>query len=173
MRRAIPAAAALAIGLAGCKKAPVDEPLDAPSAAPSQPAPLPVDYTLPSELAEGTETVLGLVLPRGFAVVRTFEGETHARGPASPEQTANFLRRRLQASFVEVGPSSTIFQSARVKGGNGTPLRVVVGDRSGITEIVVHDLTPAKVDPSLSEEERWRRSGLKPNGELIDPQKTF
>jgi hypothetical protein len=144
-------------------------------AAPStsaEAAPLPPDQTLPGELAEGTARVSGLLLPGGFRVHRVFENQTHARGPATPEQTANYLRRRLEAS-VDVGPSRTIFSAARVKGKGGPELRVEVNAPDGITEIVVIEVKPAPVDPSLTEEERWRRAGLKPGGGLLDPLKTF
>ncbi len=134
---------------------------------------LPVDHTLPGELAEGTTRVSGLVFPRDFQVSRAFDGETHVRGPASFEQTANYLRRRLDAATVEVGASRTIFPSARVKSGNDTQLRVEVDERGSGCEVVVIELKLAPVDPSLSEEERWRRAGFKPGGGLANPQQNF
>ena len=117
--------------------------------------------------------VSGILMPRGFLVHRVFESQTHVRGMATPEQTANYLRRRLEAGSVDVGPARTIFSSARVKGKGGPALRVEVNALGGVTEVVVIELKPIPVDPSLSEEERWRKAGLRPGGGLLDPQKTF
>lgn len=159
--------------LVGCKKTEkIPEPTPFASASAELPT-LPPDQTLPGELAEGNARVAGLLLPSGFEVHRVFEFETYARGPASPEQTANYLRRRLDATSVDVGPTRTIFSSARLKGKGGPELRVEVNSLENTTEIVVIEMRPAQVDPSLSEEERWRRAGFKPGGGLLDPQKSF
>ncbi|MCS6898374.1 MAG: hypothetical protein RMJ98_01135 [Myxococcales bacterium] len=135
--------------------------------------PLPPDHTLPGELAEGEVKVSGILMPRGFLVHRVFEHQTHVRGMATPEQTANYLRRRLEVGSVDVGPSRTIFSGARVKGKEGPPLRVEVNSLGGVTEVVVIELRTVPIDPSLSEEERWRKAGLRPEGGLLDPHKVF
>ena len=48
-----------------------------------------------------------------------------------------------------------------------------ITDRDNRVELVVRDLTPPPVVPGLSEEERWRRTGLRPNGQPLDPNNTF
>lgn len=173
MRAVVSLAVALVAGCQrGAEPAPSAQPAAASSAVPVVSA-LPADHTLPGELAEGPVRVGGLTLPAGFHVDRAFEGETHARGSASPEQTANYLRRRLDVGNPEIGATRTIFPAAHVRGAGGNPLRVEVNESGGGSEIVVIELKPAPVDPSLSQEERWRRAGFKPQGGLLDPQKSF
>lgn len=133
--------------------------------------PLPVDRLLPGELAEGVESAYGLPLPRGFVVERRFEDSVHAVGQSTGERVSAFLRRRMVISTVEVGPARTIF--ARARSGTGVPITVEVTDRDGRVEVLVRNLTPPPVVPGLSEEDRWKRTGLKPNGGLLDPDRTF
>lgn len=174
MRNFAALGASLAV-LASCGRSAPSAPPPEPSAAalPPSAAPLPPDRTLPDELAQGESRVAGLWLPSGFRVDRVFEAQTHVRGPASPEQTANYLRRRLEAGRVDVGPNRTIFSAARPRGQGGPELRVEVNAIGGSTEIVIIELRPAPVDPNLTEEERWRRAGMKPSGGLLDPQTAF
>jgi hypothetical protein len=164
----------LAAGAAGCHQEPQATPvIAAVSAAPSAPA-LPVDYQLPGELGEGSEKTFGLILPRRFAVRARFEHASSSFGDASPEQVSNYIRHRVEAATVEVGPARTIFQAAKIKGQASAPLlRIEIADAPGGAEIVVTDLSPAPVVPGLTEEERWRRQGLRPDGRLLDPTKAF
>jgi hypothetical protein len=164
----------LVLALVGCKRGARQEPSPAASASASLEAPLPVDTVLPGELGEGTEKAYGLVLPRNYVIVRRFEGAIFAEGSARAEQAANYVRRRIVASSVEVGASQTIFQGARAKGNGDAPfVRIEVAETNQGSKIVLRDLTPAPVVPGLSDEERWRRAGLKPNGEVLDPQHAF
>jgi hypothetical protein len=135
---------------------------------------LPVDYQLPGELGEGPEKTFGLILPRRFSVRARFEHASSSFGDSSPEQVSNYVRRRVEAATVEVGPARTIFQSAKVKGQPSAPLlRIEIADAPEGSEIVVTDLSPVPVVPGLTEEERWRRQGLRPDGRLLDPRTTF
>ncbi|MCC6645382.1 MAG: hypothetical protein IT374_07425 [Polyangiaceae bacterium] len=60
-----------------------------------------------------------------------------------------------------------------MKAAKGPPLRLSVSDLGGVTEISLQDLTPPPVDTTLTEEERWRRAGLKPTGEVLDPTRAM
>lgn len=185
MRRWVSLAAWVAL-LPGCNRSSDPSPPTAASSAPAQAvggaeagasvepaaAPLPVDHTLPGELREGSVKVAGLPLPDGFVVDRVFDGETYAHGPASPEQTANYLRRRLDAASVEVGATKTIFTRARARGG-AVSVRVEVIARGLSTSLIVIELHNQATEQGLSDEERWRKAGLRPDGSLIDPTKSF
>jgi hypothetical protein len=162
-------------GLAACHRTePPPAPQAQPSAepAPESSAPLPPDHLLWGELPEGSEKAFGLLLPRTFQVTRRFEREVAAEGAAPPELLANYIRRHIENSSVEVGPTHTIFRNAHPKGG-GPPLRIDVTLVSGGSQILVIDLTPPPVPTGLSEAERWRQAGLKSNGELLDPNHVF
>lgn len=166
----------LALGAGGCRREPtiVDINPPRPKASVAVSAEVPVDALLPGELPQGTMKAYGLVLPRAFTIQRRFDDSIAAQGLATRQEVVTYLRRRIEASSIEETKSSVIFKSARVKNvPNGPFLRVNVSDAGGIIEISLQDLTPAPVDTSLTEEERWRKAGLKPNGEVLDPTRAM
>lgn len=173
-------AGVLAVGVgslvAGCRRPPDDAP-PASRGATTAPPPLsalPPDHLAPGELPEGTETAFGLALPRGFTVTARFDDSIFARGQSSPENVTNYVRRRVEAGATDVGPSRTVFGGARAKGKPNAPfVRIEVVEIPGGTEIVVRDLTPPPIEKGLSEEERWKKAGLKPNGEVLDPTHAY
>lgn len=116
--------------------------------------------------------MFGLVVPRDLRIVRRFSESIIATGAPSAEQVANYVRPRVNAATVEIGPARTIFDSARVKGDEHEDklLRIEVIQHSSRTELVVKDMTPVPIDEGLTEEERWRRAGLSPSGKQLDLQ---
>lgn len=162
----------LALGLSSpaCRKA-ADEGAPAPSAAPSASAP-PVDRLAKGELAPGAETVAGLVLPRGMRVAARFPRVTHASGAIPPEDVANYVRERVEVRRTELGAVGTLFPRVRIRGGDPARLYdIAIRPIEGGSELAVEDVTPVPrppQDPSLSEEERWRRAGFKPDGTPLD-----
>lgn len=144
----------------------------APAAFPSvAPASTAADQLRPGELAEGKERVYGLVLPRDFRVVRRFGDSTVARGAPPAEQVANYVRERIEAETVEIGPMRTVFVNARLNDEDPERLlRIEVAQQPSASEIVVKDVTPVPIDPELTEEERWRKAGLSPSGKQLGLQ---
>jgi hypothetical protein len=132
----------------------------------------PIDHLARGELAPGDDTLDGLVLPRGMRVSAHFADTANAVGPMPPEDVANYLREHVDAQHVELGAVGTVFPAVRIKGGDQSKVfRIEVRGAGSGTEIVMRDVTPQPPvarDPGLSEEERWRRAGLKPNGVPID-----
>jgi len=171
--------------LAGCRKqAPLAErqaapgaSLAAPSAEPGTEAkggPSPVDRLGPHELPPGTETIYGLTLPEGLRLVAHFPRVAHAVGSLSPEEVANYIRDRVDVRRIELGAVGTVFPRVRVKGGDPQRyLRIEVNVAGDGTELVVRDISPMPElprDPTLTEEERWRRAGLRPDGTPLNPR---
>jgi hypothetical protein len=152
-------------GLA-CSRA---EPPPAPAPAPSASAP--VDRLEPNEIPEGTLLAFGLKLPRGMTLAYQGPDEVHAVGGLAPERVANYVRKHVQVEAVELGAARTVFDRARVLGdATGRPVRIEVMHYDHGTKMVVRNLAPPKVlDPELSPEDRWRKFGLDPNGNIIDP----
>jgi hypothetical protein len=130
-----------------------------------------VDSVQPGEIAEGAERAFGLPIPRRMKVRARFPDAVFAVGNIPPERVSNFVRERVVAAGVETGPAKTVFSRATVKSAPERMLRIEVVSRPSATELVVRDQTPppAPVDDGLSEEERWRRKGLKPDGSPLDP----
>jgi hypothetical protein len=140
----------------------------APSAAASRP---PVDRLAPGELTEGKATAYGLVLPRQLQIERRFPDAVHAAGIASPEAVSNFVRQRVEVSHVEIGAARTVFPVARIKGGDtARSYRIDVVADGPTTRLVVRDVTPPPTPEGLSEEERWRRAGMTPDGQPLNPK---
>ena len=178
MSRLAFALAALSVLALACRdessRAPNTRALNPIPSASGQTASLPPDHLAPGELAEGTEKAFGLTLPRAFRVTRRFDTSVFATGSVSPESAANYLRRRLDAEATEVGPTRTILVKAKVRGGDqAVTLHVEVSEAGAGAEIVVRNVTPTPPEPGLSEEERWKREGLLPNGKVANPTKLF
>jgi hypothetical protein len=73
---------------------------------------------------------------------------------------------------VELGAVGTLFPRVRIRGGDpNRSYDIEVRPIEGGTELTVRDVTPlprVPRDPTLSEEERWRRAGFTPKGIPLD-----
>ena len=135
----------------------------------------PPDRLAPGELVEGTENAFGLPLPRVSKVSARFRGSVDITSTATPEQLANFVRARVKEGKVTQGTSSTRLDDVIPRDDKAKrlsievrPLRTGNGNRS---EMVVRDTTPTPGDPNLSEEQRWKKAGMTPDGKLLDPKR--
>jgi hypothetical protein len=130
-----------------------------------------VDRAVPGEIAEGSELAFGFPLPRRMRVSARFPDAVHAEGDIPAERLANYVRQRVVAEGVETGPAKTVFSRATVKTAPQRMLRIEVVSRSTETVLLIRDQTapPPPSDPGLSQEERWRQKGLKPDGSPLDP----
>lgn len=131
-----------------------------------------LDRLLPGELRPGEEEAFGLLLPHGMRVIGRFDRTVHAAGNLKPEDVANYVRDRVVVDRVELGAASTLFPNARIK--NAPPskrfLIEVVSAAPARTVLKVRDITPPPPTQGLSEAERWKRAGLRPDGRLAEPE---
>jgi hypothetical protein len=164
-------AATACLVCAACRKEPT--PTASPAPAPTASA-KGADRLLPGELAEGSEKVLGLVLPRDLRIERGFNDSALAKSTLRPEPIANYLRARVEGGKVEVGVARTVFNDAHVKGAPPDQrVRIEVSLDDTVTIVVIRDVTPPPPPPpGLSEEELWRRTGIGKNGKILDPAQT-
>lgn len=154
----------------GCRR---DDDVETPPVPPVASAVVPTaaDQLRPGELAEGSEELFGLRAPRGMRVARRFEEAVSALGQHSAERVANYVRDRVDAERIEVGPTRTVFLNATVRGDtSGKRLRIEVVQHPTRTELVVRDVTPKPIEPDLTEAERWQKAGLSPTGEQLNLQ---
>jgi hypothetical protein len=129
-----------------------------------------LDQLLPGELAEGPDRALGFAVPRDMHFERVFDDSALARGPVAPEALANYVRKRIDASTVEIGAARTLFAKAHVKGQPGDKtVRIEVIRDVESTVLYLRDTTPPPVLPGLTDEERWRKEGVVP-GKPFDPK---
>jgi len=164
-RRALASVTLLAC--AGCANNSDPAPLSA--TAPSSRA-KPLDHLAQGELAPGSERLFGLHVPRKMTVERRFMDSAHAAGPVSPEDLSNYVRERVSVAQVEVGAARTVFPRVVIKAGDTSRVyRIEVAPRrGGGSELEVRDITPLPVPSGLSDAERWKRAGMKPDGTPLD-----
>lgn len=158
------AAAALAVGvLTAC---PAEETVPAAPAATVPRSEQPVDSTKPGEIAEGTERAFGFPIPRGMTIKARFPDAIYARGRVALEPLANYVRDRVEAKRVDTGPVKTVFVQASLKADPSQQVRVEVSSKGGMAQLLVRDHTRRPAEKGLSAEERWRRSGVTPDGRV-------
>ncbi|EYF01715.1 hypothetical protein [Chondromyces apiculatus] len=146
------------------------DPPPPPAPIASAPAPQRADQVAPGELAEGTEKAFGIPIPRRMRVRMRFADEVVATGDVSAEQVANYIRQRVQAAKVETGPAKTVFTGVTAAGEPPRQLRIeVLSRRHHGTDLTIQDVTKVPPEPGLTDEERWRAKGFKPDGTPLDP----
>lgn len=104
------------------------------------------DQVASTDVVESREDLFGLPLPMGMRVTERMQFQAKAIGNLSFEHVANYVRDHVDAKNVETGPSSTVFEAAKVKkprvppGGKPYPdmvMRVVVKKNINQTEVGV------------------------------------
>jgi hypothetical protein len=147
-------------------------PAPAASAAASALA-LPVDHLASDELAPGKAEVYGFAVPREMEVESRLDDRAYVSGRVSPEALANYVRRRVTVSHVEIGAARTVFPMARINGGPADRIFTLEVLPDGPrTRLVIKDVTPPPPPPQgLSDAERWRAAGLGPDGKPLDMKK--
>ncbi len=156
-----------ALGALGCESEQIMPPgtLAAPASAKK-----PIDRLASGELAPGRAEAFGLLLPRDLQVDARFPDAVHASGAVAPEALANYIRQRVDVARVEIGAARTVFPRTRIKGGKAERVyRIeVIGDGPR-SRLLIRDITPPPTVQGISEQERWRRAGMSPSGEIVDP----
>jgi hypothetical protein len=167
-RRLIAVALALALGSSACSSC-----KRKPDEGPKTEAP-PPDRLAPGEVVEGSERAFGLPLPRASHVAVRFAASAHVTSTVTPEQLANFVRARVKEGKVTQGTASTKLENVIPRDDKNKrltievrPLRAGNGNRS---EMIIRDTTPPPFDPNLTDEQRYNKAGLTPQGTLLDPK---
>jgi hypothetical protein len=164
------------LALLACRRepAPSSSPsaVSPPPAAASAPDPKLVDRLAPGELEPGKSQVFGFDVPRDMSVQGVFLEVAYIQGKVTPEALANYVRDRVEVDRVEIGASSTLFSRAHIK--RGSPERLydftVSPGAGSLTELVIRDVTPRPKNPAgMTDADRWRQAGRKPDGTPVDP----
>lgn len=106
-----------------------------------------------------------------MTIVYSGPEQIDAEGQYSAERLANYVRKRVRVDGVELGAARTVFDHALVLGDpSGRKVRVEVVTVEIGSRLVIKNLMPTKVvDPELTPDERRRKFGLDPNGNVLDP----
>lgn len=163
---------ASALGAFGCR-AQRQEPsrATAPDTSASSAA-APVDRLTPGELAPGKAVVFGFPVPREMKLEHLYPDAAHIGGNVSPEAVANYVRTRVKTRHVEIGAARTVFPAVSI---DGDPTRhtyriEVIAMSGGRTVLLIRDITAPPMVEGLSQDERWKRAGLSPDGKILDPR---
>lgn len=155
------AIAATGAGCSSCKR-------------PPEKTELPPDHLAPNEVVESKEKAFGLPLPRLSEVKARFESTVHVTSSLTAEELTNFVRSRSKGGKATPGATSTVLDGVTPRDDEKKRLTIEIrtfkradGTRS---EMIVRDTTPPPVEPGLSDEERYKRAGLKADGGVLDPK---
>jgi hypothetical protein len=131
------------------------------------------DRLAPGEAPPGVEHAFELALPRGARIDRGFGNEIYAIVNGAPEVTATQFREALPGVEAIVGPNGTIFPNVTLAGAPAkSHLRISIsaaGD-GRTTRITVVRWEDPPTATTLSHDELMKRSGLTPDGKLLDPK---
>ncbi len=147
-----------------------EEPPPAPSAEDAPPQATSPDRVAPGALLEGEIVAFGFRAPQAMRLVARFHDAAHFEGRVKLADLEDYVRARVVARHVEVTPHRSVFPSARIRGGDAQRIyRFEIVPKAPALQLVIRDTTPPPPTEGLSEEERWRRAGLTPDGKLLDP----
>jgi hypothetical protein len=137
--------------------------------APSQAPPL--DHLAPGELQAGNNLAFGFPIPTTMTVERTFANAVHLVGEVEVPGLVRYVRANAQTHVLELKGNSMVFEAVRIPAaGPSRIFRIEITGQGRTTRLLIKDDTPLPppTEPGLSDEERWRRAGMKPNGDPLD-----
>lgn len=134
----------------------------------------PADHLVAGEGVEGKEKAFGLALPRVSRIAAHGDRTVDVYSALSPEELVNFVRPRVKDGQVTPGSSSTLFVDVIPLTAPQKRLSIDVHafhgyDSSVRSEMIVRDATPLPTEPGLTDEQRWKKAGLTPDGRIADP----
>jgi hypothetical protein len=108
-------------------------------------------------------------------LTRQFHDAAYFTGELSVAQVLEQVERHVQSRGVELIGERAVFSRAYVTGDRTRrPLRIEISRTPRGSQIHIADLTPTSVTTSgLSEAERWRQAGRKPDGTPLDPNQLY
>jgi hypothetical protein len=131
------------------------------------------DRLAPGEAAPGVERAFELALPRGAQIERRFENQVWVLAPIPPEELATWVRERSPRSEPLVGPRGTIFPDVTLSEmPAGAHLRITITTRSisATTTMLVERYEDPPQPHAEPYDEIMKKSGLTPDGKLLDPK---
>jgi hypothetical protein len=129
-----------------------------------------VDHLLPGEVVEGPERAFDFPVPRGMRVRGRFPDVVHIEGRVPFEPLTNYVRERVDAERVETGPVKTVFDNAKLRAKPEQVVRIEVTYYPHKVELTIRNQSRPTAEPGVSEAERWRQSGLTPDGQPLPEQ---
>lgn len=167
LRGALLLSVAWGVALVACRS---EEPPPAPHADDAPPRATSPDRVAPGALLEGEVVAFGFRAPQDMRLVARFHDAAHFEGRVKLADLEDYVRARVVTRHVEVTPHRSVFPNARIRGGDAQRIyRFEIVPKPPTVQLIIRDITPPPRTEGLSEEERWRRAGLTPDGKLLDP----
>ena len=140
------------------------------------PPPGPPDHLARGEIAEGQDKAFALRLPQRSKVSARFPKDVHVISSHTPEELANYVRAHVAEGKVAAGTAVTEFRDVVVP--SEPTRRLTIEVRNGAVAharsmMIIRDTTPAPVEPGLSDQDRYKKAGLAPNGRVLDPKRLY
>ena len=127
--------------------------------------PAPIDHLAPGELGQSKLLAFGFPIPQGMVVERRFSNSVYLAGSVSPSALLDYVRTHAITGPAERIGNRRVFSKVKIRGGDSSRVYDIELDDSGtLQKLVVTDVTPPPLEPGLTEEERWRKAGYKPDG---------
>jgi hypothetical protein len=129
----------------------------------------PLDRLSPGELAESSQLAFGFPVPKGMRIDRAFPDAVHLVGEVPAAELVSYVQKHAQVNGAELAGKMMHFDHVRIpsqKAPREYSFDVVQTGQK--VQLIIKDVTPRQTEPGLSDEERWRQAGLKPNGEALD-----
>jgi hypothetical protein len=104
-------------------------------------------------------------------VDRSWGTEAHLLGEVEHEALLRYLRERVNAQNIELGPTRVTLPNVTIRGappGRIYDIEIVHNQRP--LRLVLRDVTPppSSAASGLSEADRWRKYGIGPDGRQIN-----
>jgi hypothetical protein len=132
---------------------------------------LPVDHLALGELQASPSLAFGFPIPTTMSVERSFPNAVHLVGVVETQELVRYVRANAQTHGIELQGNALVFDQVRFKGGEPTRIfRIEITSQGRSTRMLIKDETPQSLpnESGLTDDERWRRAGMKPNGEPLD-----
>lgn len=127
------------------------------------------DRLPPGELLEGPDEFFGFSVPKGMRGNIKAPGLVEITGRAEFDKLATYTKDRIAVRHAEMLEDQLVFRNARILGTKDRVFELTVTRQRQGSRLEIQEVTKKPAPQGLSEEERWKRAGLKPNGGLIDP----
>jgi hypothetical protein len=102
-------------------------------------------------------------------LVQPSKRSARARGNVHFDDLTDYVKARISARHAEMLDGQLVFPNARIRGNSHNVFEVTISKMPQGAMLQIKDETKPPGTPGLTEEQRWKRAGLRPSGELIDP----
>jgi len=131
----------------------------------------PLDHLAPGELKASSTMAFGFPIPSSMSIERAFPNAIHLTGVADVQGLVSYVRRHSDARSVELRGNNIVLDFVRIPAaGNDRTFRFEISAQSRNARLLIKETTLAAAppEPGITDAERWRRAGMKPNGEPLD-----